>query len=277
METPDMPLEQPTILIIADEPEFARAVMARWQTERIVPAFTLVNSDVCKDDRGNGSGSARKNGKAHDSLPKNGAGHQAKSPAYDLAIVGPLTGASTVSILKTLDSTHRPAIYVCDDAASMQSVRDKLPRILVLRQYEGWLDALTLIAAEALRRNDAVTRLRQAEAAVAVEKHDATLGRYMLEMRHNLNNALTSVLGNSELLLLEPGAISAPVRDQIDTIRNMALRMHEILQRFSSLETEMRCAEEFSPEDTSSAGSVNAGSGKSADKKAATKALAVGR
>ena len=25
----------------------------------------------------------------------------------------------------------------------------------------------------------------------------------MLEMRHNLNNALTSVLGNSELLLLE--------------------------------------------------------------------------
>ena len=26
METQDMPLEQPTILIIADEPEFARAV-----------------------------------------------------------------------------------------------------------------------------------------------------------------------------------------------------------------------------------------------------------
>ena len=66
----------------------------------------------------------------------------------------------------------------------------------------------------------------------------------MLEMRHSLNNALTSVLGNSELLLLEPGAFSAPVREQIEIIRNMSLRMHEIIQRFSSLEMEMKVAEE---------------------------------
>ena len=64
------------------------------------------------------------------------------------------------------------------------------------------------------------------------------LGRYMLEMRHTLNNTLTSVLGNSELLLLEPGSLSAGARSQIETIRNMSLRMHEILQRFSSLEKE---------------------------------------
>ena len=75
-------------------------------------------------------------------------------------------------------------------------------------------------------------------------QRQATLGRYMLEMRHGLNNALTSVLGNSELLLLEPGAFSAPVREQIEIIRNMGLRMHEIIQRFSSLESEMRVAEE---------------------------------
>ncbi len=65
----------------------------------------------------------------------------------------------------------------------------------------------------------------------------------MLEMRHSLNNALTSVLGNSELLLLEPGSLSANARSQIDTIRNMALRMHEILQRFSSLEKELSFVE----------------------------------
>jgi hypothetical protein len=41
------------------------------------------------------------------------------------------------------------------------------------------------------------------------------------------------------LMLLEPGTFSAGVRSQIDTIRNMALRMHEILQRFSSLEKEL--------------------------------------
>ena len=65
------------------------------------------------------------------------------------------------------------------------------------------------------------------------------LGRFVLDMRHNVNNALTTVLGNSDLLLLEPGSLSAPARAQIDTIRNMALRIHEVLQRFSSLEKEM--------------------------------------
>jgi hypothetical protein len=62
-------------------------------------------------------------------------------------------------------------------------------------------------------------------------------------MRHTMNNALTSVLGNAELMLLEPGTFSAGVRSQIDTIRNMALRLHEILQRFSSLEKEMMFVE----------------------------------
>jgi len=65
------------------------------------------------------------------------------------------------------------------------------------------------------------------------------LGRYILEMRHGLNNALTSLLGNSDLLLIEPGSLSAPARAQIETIRNMTLRIHEVLQRFSSLEKEM--------------------------------------
>ena len=69
------------------------------------------------------------------------------------------------------------------------------------------------------------------------------LGRYMLEMRHTLNNALTSMLGNSELLLAEPGALSAISREQLETVRNMAIRMNEIFQRFSSLETELRYVE----------------------------------
>jgi len=47
------------------------------------------------------------------------------------------------------------------------------------------------------------------------------------------------MLGNSELLLLEPGLLSAEARSQIETIRHMALRMHEVLRRFSSLEKEL--------------------------------------
>ena len=82
-------------------------------------------------------------------------------------------------------------------------------------------------------------------------EHEALLGLYMLEMRHNLNNALTSVLGNSDLLLLEPGSFSAQTRAQIETIRNMTLRIHEIMQRFSSLAIEIQVAEKQSQDETS--------------------------
>jgi len=54
------------------------------------------------------------------------------------------------------------------------------------------------------RRDD--LRLERAERAEQTRKtleQQAALGRYMLEVRHNLNNSLTSVLGNSELLVLD--------------------------------------------------------------------------
>ena len=91
-----------------------------------------------------------------------------------------------------------------------------------------------------LRRSEAVKRLCRAEQESVLLQQQDTLGNYMREMLHNLNNALTSVLGNSELLLLEPGSLTANSRSQIETIRNMALRMHEILQRFASLEKELK-------------------------------------
>ncbi len=108
----------------------------------------------------------------------------------------------------------------------------------------NWPDFVVVLAHEALRRVDAIHRADHAEQVSALLKCHATLGQYVIEMRHSLNNALTSVLGNSELLLLEPGAFSAGVRSQIDTIRNMALRMHEILQRFSSLEKQLTFVEQ---------------------------------
>jgi len=121
-------------------------------------------------------------------------------------------------------------------------VRERWPRTSVLRRHENWLDLLVVAACEAVHRSRAEARARAAELACASLDRQATLGRYMLEMRHGLNNALTSVLGNSDLLLLEPGSLSAPARAQIETIRNMALRIHEVLQRFSSLEKEMNVA-----------------------------------
>ena len=209
-------MEQPTVLVLSADAELARAILARWQTEHSVPAFALVSSRIW-----NGMSSA----------------------AFDLAVVGPVADAGDPA-LKALDDMGKPVICLCAGAAVALSVREKLPRVLTLQPYEGFLDALVVLGGECLRRVEAVKRAQQAEQAAALHQRQATLGRYMLEMRHSLNNALTSVLGNSELLLLEPGAFSAPVREQIEIIRNMGLRMHEIIQRFSSLETEMKVAEE---------------------------------
>jgi hypothetical protein len=50
---------------------------------------------------------------------------------------------------------------------------------------------------------------------------------------------LAALFAAVSLLLLEPGSLSAPARARIETIRNMALRIHEVLQRFSSLEKEL--------------------------------------
>src|SRR5207244_2934982 len=41
-------LDQPTALIISDDSEFSRAVTARWQTERNMPALTLMSGDLCQ-------------------------------------------------------------------------------------------------------------------------------------------------------------------------------------------------------------------------------------
>jgi hypothetical protein len=98
-----------------------------------------------------------------------------------------------------------------------------------------------LIGREILRRRQAESHAREAEKMCAAAQSEATLGRYMLEMRTNVNNALTTVLGNAELLVLEPG-LPATVLAQADTIRNMALRLHEVFQRFSSIEKELTVA-----------------------------------
>jgi signal transduction histidine kinase len=74
-------------------------------------------------------------------------------------------------------------------------------------------------------------------------EHQALLGRYIIEMRHNLNNALTSILGNAELILLEPQSLSSNLKQQVETIHNMGMRVNEILRRFSSLQKEMQLVE----------------------------------
>ena len=205
-------MDTPTVLIISDEADFSRRVTARWQMERNVPTFTLLSGDL---------------------WPRFAV------DVFDVAIVGKLRRDLLSVVLEPLHSTGQPIFCVCHDAATAQLVHERWPRISILRPTEHWLEILVLAGSEAVYRSRAETRARAAELSCATLERQAMLGRYMVEMRHSLNNALTSVLGNSDLLLLEPGSLSAQTRAQIETIRNMTLRIHEIMQRFSSLEKEM--------------------------------------
>ena len=210
-------MDQSTVLIISDDADFSRAVMERWQGERNAPAFTLMSGDICRDLDADG---------------------------FDLAIVGAVRPDVLPTVFKALDPTGNPVLFVADEKPLASKPRQLQPRVSFLKQQEGWLDALVLISAEILRHGQTVARAQRAEESVKSLERQAALGRYMLDVRHTLNNALTSVLGNSELLLLEPGSMSVASRSQIETIRNMAVRMHEILQRFSSIEKEFNAVEQ---------------------------------
>ena len=214
---------QQNVLVISDDTEFARTLTARWQAERHVPAITVVSSDVW---------------------------HRAQSKGYELAIVGPVTGATGKSdgseILVKL-GTHTPVIWAMKDESSALSWQSRFPQVLAVPEQDGWMHTLILLASETLRRVEALARAQRAERANQESQAYAMLGRYMLDMRPSFNDALTSVLGNADLLLLDAAPLSSDRREQIRTIHIMTLRLNEIMLRFSSLESEMRAEREVSP------------------------------
>jgi len=211
------------VLIITDDAAFARDLLARWQLERIVPGFTVMSTELF-----NGAATGR----------------------FDLAVIGPVRSGRLDSILKSLDTVPHPVICVLETSQQAQGVKAEWPRLLALRQHEGWIDSLLLLANECLKRVDLTLRVRKAEQAVTLNAHNAALGHYMLENRHSISNLLTSVLGNAELLMMDSDGFSEMARDQIQTIHDMALHMHEIMQRFSSIAVEMQVAEKSSQDET---------------------------
>ncbi len=155
------------------------------------------------------------------------------------------------AILAAVSSSPRTAAIVfAEEEKNIAALHAEHPHLLVVPRQDGWAGTLVLVSIEALRRVEAVQRAQRAEGLALASQGHATLGRYMLEMRPGVNNALTSVLGNADLLLLEPGQGTGESREQIQTIHTMALRLNEIMQRFSSLATEMRAGEKESQGET---------------------------
>lgn len=214
------------VLILTDDSEFARALTTRWQAQRRCPSLTVVTSAVW-------------------TAPD--------SDLYDLLIVGPLLQNLRRRVLDSLPVEF--AVILCAATDPRDGIPPRVPasHMLYLPQRDDWTRTLLLLADESLRRVAASRQLRHSLSRAAQSEREAILGRYMLEMKHSVNNALTSILGNAELLLLEPGQLNAQSLQQIKTVHQMSLRLHEIMQRFSSLASEIRDAETASHPETSPA------------------------
>jgi len=217
-------LKDSSVLIVSDEIEFGRTVAARWRAEEQSPEITLVTGDIWQS---------------------------VNVPEHDLVIVGSVRERTRRNIFSAPKAAATQAtIYVAHEKTDATSIRAEFPQVLVIRQEYGWLEALIVVSLEVLRRLEAVRRARRAESVALACEREAMLGRYMLEMRPSVNNALTSVLGNADLLLLDAEQTSPEGRQQIQTIHAMVLRLSEIMQRFSSLASEMRLSERESQIDT---------------------------
>lgn len=220
-----------SVLILTDETDFARLLTACWQAEKHAPGITVLGSDLWKEQ---------------------------ESLAHDLVVVGPLRDGKLSEILRCLEPAAALILCAPADSRELNQLRGKYPRLLHVPLREDWTQTLLLVAGESLRRTEALRLARQAESKATRNEQYATLGRYMTDMKHSVNNALTSMIGNAELLLLEPGQLSKQSLAQIKTIHSMALRMNEIMQRFSSLASEMREAENASQAETLDAPAVSA-------------------
>jgi signal transduction histidine kinase len=203
-------VERPTVLIVSDEVEFADAVRSHWQAAGEAPSFVVKTSGNCGHDN------------------------------FDLAIAGGLK--EPAAVLEVLRGTGKPVIHV----SLLNGGTPKLAGVISLPEIPEWTELLSIVVGEVLERERTAAELSRALEANSQLEHQAMLGKYMIETRHNLNNALTSILGNCDLILLDEEQLSGTVKGQVETIRNMSMRLNEIMQRFSSLQKEMQLMEQQS-------------------------------
>ena len=231
-----MSMNRPTVLILASDPAFSREVTANWPQDpnrrSEGPEFIVLDQDFSCDLQGSNydlaiadASSDEKNSEKNKDKRKNknlNRDHVNKDLGQALAAAG----------RPAIIIHSNPSLDFCNFHGALVELR---------REPGLWPAIAGAVGREILRRIQAESRAREAERLCATAEAEAILGRYMIEMRTNVNNALTTVLGNAELLVHEPG-LPATVLAQADSIRNMALRLHEVFQRFSSIEKELTVA-----------------------------------
>jgi signal transduction histidine kinase len=239
-----------SVLIVAQSPAFAQALIERWQQTAPSPAFTVLA----------GGDHSTQNGGHHNAyhlvIVEGAALQSLRSMLQRLYVVGtPMLCAlplSATSDSRPSKSSPEPIFA----APSPDQIRADFPRMLSLSlaDRDSGLDTLVTVAMEVLKRVEVSLRLKKTESEAGAQSAQLALGKYVAESIHGFNNALTAVLGNAELLMLDAANFSPDVREEIEAIHSNAIRLHEMMQRFSSLEAEFQAGRKQGKGEAAAAG-----------------------
>jgi len=198
----------PTVLLISDDPKFSPSLIAAWQKIGNVPDFVCMTGEVPAGEA---------------------------TSAYTLAIIGPVNAPRAEAALNRLARAARTVIFVSRDPEMLAVARTSAAGPVCIRQSGEWMENVVQCAVAAV---GGTVPQKITTPEFATPERELLLGRCMLEMRHSLNNALTSILGNAELMMLQQSTLPETTREQAATIHEMAVRINELFRYMASLETE---------------------------------------
>lgn len=184
------------------------------------------------------------------------SGYSREFTVSDAENSGEQAGGKAVPKVVLTDGTARLAQLPAEVALAILVTGDAQPpalempetnpelRMVWIERGAGWADVAAALAQETALRLEAQAQLAETKQKLREAERFAALGRFIAEARHGLGNALTGVLGHSELLLLEAGKeLDTEARAQVETIHAMSLKIHETFHRLSSLDIELKLAE----------------------------------
>lgn len=77
--------------------------------------------------------------------------------------------------------------------------------------------------------------LLEAQERLVRSERLAAIGEVSLAIRHEINNPLGTIIGFTDLLLMQPAHLSAEVQHKVDLIRRSALRIRDVVRRLEGL------------------------------------------
>ena len=193
-------------LIVSDDPGFANALSWSWRHAGCVPEYEFVPL----------------------------AEAAARATICVAVVDGPqallrLSGGAALAIVVTADDP-------------LPEVEGAMGRVVRIIRREGWADIAAALALESVLREQAMQRVNELENQLRDTERFTALGKIISEAQHGLANALTGLLGHTELLLMDSG-LGDESRRKVTIVQAMSMKIYEVLQRLSETDREIRMVE----------------------------------